>query len=226
MPESYRQFCPLAMAAEIVTTRWTPLVLRELFFGSVRFNDIHRGVPRMSRSLLARRLAELERAGLLERAPVNGHREYRLTPGGEELRPVIEQLAVWGKKWVKTELSREHLDAGLLMWDVHRRIARDRLPPHRLVIHFCFTDAHAADRQWWLLVERGSVDLCLEDPGGDQDLEVITDVRTMVGVWLGDDDLRRALRDGRIRLLGKSDMRRAFPRWLELGAVAGVKRMA
>jgi len=96
MAESYQQFCPLAMAAEILTTRWTPLVLRELLCGSVRFNDMHRGVPRMSRSLLTRRLGELERAGLLERVRVRGHSEYRLAAAGEELRPVIEQLAVWG----------------------------------------------------------------------------------------------------------------------------------
>ena len=63
MPESYGQFCPVAQAAEVLTERWTLLVVRELLMGSTRFNEIQRGVPRMSSSLLSKRLRELERAG-------------------------------------------------------------------------------------------------------------------------------------------------------------------
>ena len=60
--KGYGQFCPVAKAAEIVAERWTPLVLRDLLQGVKRFNDLKRGVPLMSPSLLSRRLKELEQA--------------------------------------------------------------------------------------------------------------------------------------------------------------------
>jgi DNA-binding HxlR family transcriptional regulator len=137
MEGSYGQFCPVALAAEVVTRRWMPLVVRELLCGSQRFNDIHRGVPRMSRSLLVRRLAELEEAGLVNSAPgPDGHARYLLTPAGEELRPIIVQLGFWGKRWVQRELARDQLDPGLLMWDMHRRIVREALPQRRTIVRF------------------------------------------------------------------------------------------
>ena len=63
----YKQFCPLAMAAELLCTRWTMVLLRELVAGTTRFNDLRRGVPKMSPTLLSQRLKELEMAGIVER---------------------------------------------------------------------------------------------------------------------------------------------------------------
>lgn len=223
--EGYHQFCPVAMASEILTRRWTPLVIRELLCGSVRFNDIRRGVPRMSRSLLSQRLSELERAGLLERRIVDGRPEYHLTDGGEELRPIIEQLGVWGKRRLNSDLSREHLDAGFLMWDVQRRVVRENLPPRRVVVHFQFSDAPEDYTDFWLVLEREAVDLCLDDPGHGWDLRLATNVRTLVDVWMGDIELANALHDGSIELRGRRELRRQFPSWLGLSVLAGVGRL-
>jgi DNA-binding HxlR family transcriptional regulator len=136
----YRQFCPVAKAAEIVAERWTPLVLRELLCGSRRFADLHRGVPLMSRALLTQRLRQLEDAGIVQSTPkARGRgREYALTQAGRELRPVIEQLGEWGQRWARSQLGREDLDPGLLIWDIHRRVNLDRLPERRVVVRFDF----------------------------------------------------------------------------------------
>src|SRR6185437_14514619 len=90
---SYRQFCPVAMAAEILCTRWTVVLLRELVAGSTRFNELRRGVPRMSPALLSQRLKELEAAGIVARvasATEPGVFEYQLTASGRELAPIVD----------------------------------------------------------------------------------------------------------------------------------------
>ncbi|MCZ6532600.1 MAG: helix-turn-helix domain-containing protein [SAR324 cluster bacterium] len=220
--KGYGQFCPVAKAAEIFAERWTPLVLRELLAGSRRFNDLRRGVPLMSQSMLAQRLRELEWAGIVERRQGTGKRgaDYHLTPAGEELRPVIEQLGTWGYRWAQSDLKDEDLDAGLLMWDMQRRNHLDRLPPRRVVVHFRFHDAGRGKSFWWLVLEPGEVDLCLKPPGYQIDLTVECDVRTMVLVWLGDLSLAEAQRSHSLRLEGPRPLREGLPRWLALTGFA------
>src|SRR5262245_1915603 len=129
---SYGQFCPVAMAAEVVCSRWTALVLRELMCGSTRFNDIRRGVPRMSPTLLSKRLKELERAGIVEiRATGSGTVEYHLTESGEDLRSVIMNLGIWGQRWVEAQVTLKNLDPSLLMWDMRRGLNPSPIPPRR-----------------------------------------------------------------------------------------------
>jgi DNA-binding HxlR family transcriptional regulator len=127
--KGYGQFCPLALASEIVGERWTPLVVRELMLGARRFNDIHRGVPRMSPTLLSRRLKTLEKAGIIARRRAEGRSEYTLTEAGTELVPAIEALALWGKRWLPATLGIGTADPDLILWDMHRRMATERLPP-------------------------------------------------------------------------------------------------
>lgn len=127
--ESYGQFCTVARGAEVFGARWTPLVVRELLCGSTRFNDIHRGVPRMSATLLAQRLRKLEEIGVVRRVRSGKVVEYRLTPAGEELRPIVAALGHWGARWVGSKLKRGELDAGFLMWDVRRFARVEEFPP-------------------------------------------------------------------------------------------------
>jgi DNA-binding HxlR family transcriptional regulator len=224
--DGYAQFCPIAQASEVLVRRWMPLVIRELLCGSRHFNDIHRGVPRMSRSLLARRLGELEEAGLVERrsAAADGRPEYHLTAAGEALRPLILRLGEWGKAWLRKEPSREHLDARLLMWDLQRRIVTEHLPDGQVVVLFRFADAPQGQRSYWLVLNGGAVDLCLKDPGYPIDLHVRADLRVFTRVWLGDIALHRALHEQSIVLSGPTRLRRQFPQWLGLSLFAGVAR--
>jgi DNA-binding HxlR family transcriptional regulator len=228
--KGYGQFCPVAKAAEIVAERWTPLVLRELLCGGRRFNDVHRGVPLMSRTLLAERLEQLEHAGIVHSvAKSRGRgREYFLTAAGEELRPLIECLGEWGQRWARAQIQRDDLDPGLLMWDIHRRVNLDALPPQRVVVRFDFRgvpSTQRAPRTWWLVLKQQEIDLCLKEPGFVVDVVVSADLRTLTRVWMGDVRLAEALRAGLIRLDGPRSLVRAFPSWLALSEFAGVERV-
>jgi DNA-binding HxlR family transcriptional regulator len=222
--KGYGQFCPLALASEIVGERWTPLVLRELILGGRRFNDIHRGVPRMSPALLSRRLKTLETAGIVERQRTGRSIEYALTEAGAELAPAIESLAVWGKRWLPATLSDDNADPDLVMWDMHRRMDCDRMPDTRTVIQFEFTDQPDSKRLRWIVGGMTGVDLCMTDPGFDVDLFVTSDSRTVVLVWYGDMALGRAIEEGAIEVHGPSHLCEAFPSWLRLNLLAEVAR--
>ncbi len=220
----YGQFCPVAKAAEIVAERWTPLVLRELLCGSHRFNDIHRGVPLMSKSLLSKRLKELEHAGLLERRvmPSENVQAYYLTQAGEELRPIVEALGHWGHRFVRSNFEQQDLDPSLLMWDMRRRIRPAHLPDGRVVIEFVFPDQPANQRRWWLLKEPGSdeLDLCLQHPGYDVDLTISSPLAILSRIWVGDLESSVALRSGAFTLEGATALKRSVHDWIRLSLFA------
>ena len=222
--KGYGQFCPLALASEIVGERWTLLVLRELALGSARFNDIHRGVPRMSPALLSRRLKTLEKIGIVERRRQGARTDYVLTEAGEALAPAINSLATWSKAWLPATLSADRADPDLIMWDMHRRMNLDRMPKPRTVIQFDFTDQPQVKRLRWIVGETDSVELCITNPGFEVDLFVETDSRTVTLVWYGDLSLDRALADGTIELHGPRRLCEAFPSWLQLNMLSEIPR--
>jgi DNA-binding HxlR family transcriptional regulator len=227
---SYKQFCPVAMAAEILCTRWTIVLIRELVAGSTRFNDLRRGVPRMSPALLSQRLKELEAAKVISRTPSAtepGVFEYRLTAAGRELEPLVQGFGVWGQRWIDAELLLQHLDAPLLMWDIRRNINPDPMPKRRVVIQFQYRELPAGHRSWWLLVAPGAdVDLCAIDPGFDVDLYISTDLRTMTAIWMGSDTMRAALRAERVMLTGDRQLAASVETWLSLSSFAKERKLA
>jgi DNA-binding HxlR family transcriptional regulator len=218
---SYGQFCPVAMAAEIVCSRWTVLVLREMLAGSTRFNELRRGVPRMSPALLSKRLKELEAAGIVAATPnAKGITEYRLTPAGEELRPVVFGMGFWGQRWIESQVSLRNLDPSLLMWDMRRNLDPTPLPPRRCTIQFQFGDVAENRRHHWLVVEGRTVDLCSVDPGFEVDLHVVAQLRSLTAVWMGLAVLRQEVEAGRIELLGDMRVARDMEKWLGLSVFA------
>jgi DNA-binding HxlR family transcriptional regulator len=235
----YGQFCPVAKASEILAERWTPLVLRELLCGSHRFSDLCRGVPLMSRSLLAKRLKELEKAGVVERRRVPGREaaEYYLTPAGEELRPVIEGLGTWGQRWILFDLDERDLDPSLLMWDIRRGLRREAFPERRAVVRFEFSDVEGPRRRWWLLAggeggtagtggagaHRGDADLCMTDPGFEVELAVSVGLRNLTRYWLGQIDWRQLVASG-LEMKGERWLQRSLRDWLGQSSFAGVER--
>lgn len=218
---TYGQFCPVAMAAEILCRRWTMVLLRELVAGSTRFNDLRRGVSRMSPALLSKRLKELQAAGVVERvATGDGGAEYRLTPAGHDLRDVVEAMGIWGQRWVQAQPSLRNLDAGLLMWDMRRNLDPGPLGEARRVIQFLYPELPETRRYWWLLVERGGTDLCSVDPGCEVDLYVVTDLRTMTAVWMGLADLDEVIASGRMKVTGEPRLAAGMRSWLGLSPFA------
>jgi DNA-binding HxlR family transcriptional regulator len=227
---SYKQFCPVAMAAEVLCTRWTVVLLRELIAGSTRFNDLRRGVPRMSPALLSQRLKELEAGGIVQRDPSRteaGVFEYRLTPAGCELEALVDGFGIWGQRWVGAELSLQHLDASLLMWDMRRKLDLTPMPRKRSVIQFRYPEQGVRDRSWWLVVDpEAQVDLCSIDPGFDVDLYVSCDLRTMTAIWMGLDTVRAAVATQRLVLTGDRELAGNMQSWLGLSPFAKERKLA
>jgi DNA-binding HxlR family transcriptional regulator len=224
MQQGFGQFCPVALASEVLTQRWTLLILRELMAGSSRFNDIRRGVPRISATLLKTRLETLAKADIVERrpSPEREIHEYFLTDAGKELGVVLRQIGEWGQRWAR-DIRPEDLDPGWLVWNIHRRLDTKQMPA-RTVIRIEFVDAPRGQRNFWLVHDEGSVEVCLKPPGFAVDVSVRTTVRVMAEVWRGIRPLGSELRAGRIQLEGHSRLVRAFPRWLLLSVYAPIAR--
>lgn len=225
MSKSYGQYCPLALATEHLCQRWTILIISRLIDGCVHFNEIHRGVPRISPSLLSKRILELEDAGIVERrtaAGTSGY-QYHLTEAGHALAPIVDQLAVWGQAWARDMVS-EDLDPAFLAWSMHTRLNREAMPPGRTVLAFEFRGAPIDCRRFWLVNDDGGVDMCLSDPGFEVDLHVLADLRRFAEAWRGFRDLRSEIRNGQIRVHGLSGLVKQFPDWLKLSGLAPFPR--
>jgi DNA-binding HxlR family transcriptional regulator len=220
---TYGQFCPVAKALELLDERWTLLVIRELLSGSSHFNELRRGVPRMSPALLTKRLQRMMRAGVVDRYTDGNRVTYRLTPAGEELRPVVEAMGGWGMRWVP-EIGDEDLDPHLLLWDMHRRVDLAALPPGRTTLRFRFRDVPAQVRDWWLVMDPEGAEVCHSDPGFPVAATVEADLPGLTRVWRGDLEWREAIRAGTVAVVGPTQVRRAVPRWFLLSTFAGVQR--
>ena len=216
----YGQFCPLAQAAQILCERWTMLVVRELIAGSTRFNELRRGVPLMSPTLLSRRLKQLEVAGIVERVAAGKDVSYVLTRAGRELRPVVEVLGAWGHRWAPSSLGPEDLDAGLLMWDMRRSVDPAVFPERRVVVQFEYTDAPPGARDWWLVSDSREIDLCLSDPGHEVDLLVSSSLAAMTAVWTCQVPFRDAERRGGIDVTGDRALAGKLPEWLQASGLS------
>jgi DNA-binding HxlR family transcriptional regulator len=227
---SYKQFCPVAMAAEVLCTRWTVVLLRELIAGSSRFNELRRGVPRMSPALLSQRLKELEGAGIVARtasASDAGVFEYRLTESGRELGPLVNAFGIWGQRRIESKLTLQHLDEDLLMWDMRRNLDTTPMPTRRSTVEFVYPELSPAQRRWWLIVDpETGVDLCKIDPGFDVDLYVSVDLRSMTAIWLGLDTVRAAVANRRMLLTGSRQLAASMQTWLGLSPFAKERKLA
>lgn len=220
--KGYGQFCPVAMTAQIFTMRWTPLIIRELLCAPARFSDLRKGVPRMSQSLLTRRLMELDDAGIVLRKPLDsGGYEYHLTEAGEALRPIVELMGVWGSQYLTHQINEDELDPNLLFWDMRRGVDPSLFPKdRRFVAHFEVSGVGKGQRLWWLVCHNGETDLCYRDPGHAVDLGIYASIRDLIEVWIGNKELRQFLREEKIRLEGSQSDKTLFNKWFMLSPFA------
>lgn len=207
--KSYGQYCPIAKSVEVLGERWSILLLRELLIGSTRFNDIARGLPGMSRTMLSKRLREFESAELVER--LDG--EYHLTPAAAELRGFVFGLGQWGEQWLLAEPQPEEIDPMSLFWHAHARFDTSELPDRRVVIGFELTDR--PDR-FWVVIDTIGCSVCAADPGFDVDVLVRAEATTLYRVWYHQQDLVQALKNGLIQLEGQPALKRRMSRVLDL----------
>ena len=210
---AFGQYCPISRALEVLGARWTLLIVRDMICGTSRFNDLARGLPGLSRTLLAQRLRRLERAGIVDH--VAG--EYVLTPAGRELEPLIFGLGGWGARWAFEDPRPEELDPELLVWWMHGRIDTSRLPGLRHIVRIEFTDDR---RVYWVVIERGVASVCSADPGYAADLTVRSTVGDLYRVWLGRVSLSAAVRERLVELSGERAWTRAAAEILQLSQAA------
>lgn len=223
MGTSYHQFCPVAKAMELLDERWTLLVIRELLAGSTRFNDLRRGLPKMSPTLLSKRLGQLVRAGVVRRTDDGQEVRYAPSPAGEELRPIVEGLGAWGMRWTGV-LGDADLDPKLLLWDLHRNVDPELLPRERIAVAFRFTDVAPKERSWWIVLGPSEVDVCDFDPGYETGAWVEGRLRDLVLIWRGDLSWPEALRTAAVTISGTESVRRAVPVWFPPSRFAQVPR--
>jgi DNA-binding HxlR family transcriptional regulator len=222
---SYAQYCPVAKASEILGDRWTLLIVREMLGGVSGFNQLQRGLPGISRSVLSDRMRRLERAEVVERrtGPKGRTLEYRLTSAGRDLQPVVQAIGEWGATWPITEPRREELDPYLLIVWIARHVDRRQLPPDRTVVRF---DFRKPKQRYWLVLEPSEVSVCLQHPGFNVDLEVDVDTSTLYRIYLGRAELGGAIRAGRLTLSGPRTLQRGFGHWFTWSAFAAASRSA
>jgi len=225
MSISYGQFCPVSKAAEVLGERWTILIIRELLMGTTRYSDMQRGLSQISPTLLTKRLKQLQECGLVIRKnlPAQRRTEYQLSPAGRELRPIVMGLGKWGMKWARGQMSDDELDVEMLMHDFRGRIDGTKLPRGRTVIRFIFPGL-AKFEHWWIVLEAsGERELCTENPGKEVDVQIRSDLRTMVEIWAGDTDIRAAKKTGRLHVTGNPVLVRTLPSWLRGSRLSHVR---
>ncbi len=216
--------CPAVKAADIIGDKWVLLLMRELFLGSTRYNDFQRALPRISPTILSKRLKQLEQDGLIIKKPVPGQKanEYRLTRCGRELAPLIDQMSKWGLRWARRQIIEEDVDIAGFMWDFHRTLNTDELPDGETVfaVHFPELTQYA---RWWLIVTDESVDLCTDDPGKDVDLFITGSFPEMIAIWMGDTPLKSAVSDEAVFLTGESYLTKSADRWFPKSRYADIR---
>lgn len=225
MASKYGQYCPVALGAEILGERWTILLLLALMDGVSRFNDLQRALPRISATLLSQRLRSLHEAGVIHKqAASSGHgHEYTLTDAGRELESVVMALGHWGQRWAR-DMELDDMDPRHLAWSIHMRMNTEEMPAGRTVLQFEFTGVPHDCRRFWIVNTDGRIDMCIEHPGFEVDLTIHSELRRFVEAWRGIRSLKSELKAGRIRVEGPRELKRAFPNWLRLSALAHVER--
>ena len=218
--KSYGQFCPIARAAEVVAERWTPLILREMLFGSTTFSDLRQGIPLISPTTLSKRLTELQQAGILAKTSSG----YFLTEAGRALEPLVMELGHWGLRYITDDLRNDELDPVLLMWDIRRNIRLEEVREFgaNVVIQFSFRDVKPRKKYWWIVVSAGDVDLCLKDPGKECDVKIKTDLRTMTEIWTGKSSYAQFVGSQKFELVGRMELRRSVSSWLGVGVFGAI----
>jgi DNA-binding HxlR family transcriptional regulator len=223
--KGYGQLCPVAKAAEVFCERWTALILRDLGAGASRFTELKHGVPLMSRSMLSRRLQELEHEGIIERTPNETGRgcTYQLTPAGHAFLPIVEALGEWGRQWSRRDLAANEVDVSQLLWSMERSVRPDAFGDRRTVMQLEFTDQIGNRRRWWFVNETSEAQLCVKDPGFDIDLYLSVRLRDMIRIWRGDLSLAHAVDSGQLKINGPSELKRAVPAWLDVALPRGAR---
>lgn len=212
------EYCPVAIGASLMGDRWSLLIVRELLVGASRFNEMHRALPGLSRSMLSGRLRTLERHGLVEALPDAQGGGYGLTDAGADLRGLLMALGAWTVRWRFPPPDETVPDSPLLLWRMYQGINAAQLPPHRVTVEFQFDDAEPS--RGWLHLDGEASSLCMDPPGHAADLVISGSVRTWLAVWFGHRTYADAVDTGDLVIKGSAHLVSQVPSWFHLSALA------
>lgn len=216
--------CPAVKAADMIGDKWTLLILRELLIGANRYNEFQRAIPRISPTILSKRLKQMEQDGLIIKKSVVGEKatEYRLTRCGRELAPLVNYMSKWGLRWARRRMEDEDLDVGTFMWDFHRTLNTSELPDGETVFAVTFSEL-VSNNKWWLVAGESSVDLCTDDPGKEVDVFITSTLPELAQVWMGDTDISTSREAGDLTLVGAAPLVRSAAHWFPKSRYAYVR---
>jgi len=207
------------MGAEIIAEPWNLLIIREMIVGADRFNEIHRGLPGISRTMLSKRLRRLEHYGLVEpRSEPGAQAGYRLTEAGADLWDVLEALGSWSVRWRFPRPRHDQLNPALLLWRMRSGLVYDRLPKRRVVIELLF-DGDRPERGW-LLLDGGDSSACIRNPMFDVDVYATAQSTVWHEIWYGHRSLSESIRHGEVELTGDRSLVSQFADWFRLSYFA------
>ena len=201
----------MARAHEALGGRWTLLIVREILSGSRRFNDIRRGIPRVSRTVLSERLQALVFTGAINRSDGPHGPEYALTEAGQELATLVSALGTWGQRWLARAPAKEDLDLEPLLVDMQRRVHVAALPKEPFVVRFELR----GQPRCFMLLKTTEASICHQNPGFPEPVCVRGPLAALVAWWRGDMSFAEAQRSG-LALDGSKAFTRAFPTWFDL----------
>jgi hypothetical protein len=142
----------------------------------------------------------------IEAKPRGRDHLYRLTPAGEDFRPIVEMMSVWGQSWAQGLIGPDDLDPKILLWGVRRQICPAEIPAEGFVIRFDFRGIPKGNRNpryWWLVLRPDDIEVCLKPPAGREvDISIAADLGTFTRVWLGYRGLAHAIESRQISLSG------------------------
>jgi DNA-binding HxlR family transcriptional regulator len=212
------EYCAFTKAVEHLGDRWSLLIVRELaMFGPQGFNTLATGLPgRVSRSVLAAKLHNLEQVGLVARDPsVRGRSSpYCLTPAGEQLMPTLKSLWDWAEHWIPEDPEMAKRDPSVILWWLRHRVEPSAAPPRQVAIEIAMREA-SPDRVWLLVARDAQPTVCLEDPmlGDDRYVYVEAGGDDLLPIARGGRSWSQAIRDGSVSAYGPPELVAAMSDW-------------
>lgn len=221
--EEIEEACPIMAACSALSERWTMQIVREMFMGATRFSEFETYLPKLSPTLLSKRLRSLEEQGIIMKKKLAGKKgyEYRLTPQGQSLRPVLTELGRWGMSWVFGSMEQYELDAAVLVRDFAVAMRPEEMPSGNASIQFIFTGEDEAVRRY-VLVRDGNTEVCNQDLGHEADVYLTGDLRTYGRIWYGEVTVVDAVDRGMLKVVGNSAYTSCISRWLGTSQFAGM----
>lgn len=217
----YGEACPISRASSVLCERWTLQIIRELMLGVTRFSEFQKYLPKISPSLLNARLRMLDENGIILRKRIPEQRgfEYRLTPEGKALQPMLMEMGKWGMRWVFDSLEDDQLDAAVLVRDIAVLLKSEELPAGDTVMQFTFTDLEETPKRY-IIIQDDKREVCDENPGHEVDLFFRSTLRTLSEIWWGDIGLRGACNSGSLQVVGPSVYTKNLSKWFPISSVA------